>query len=121
DGRARARLPYSGELVGDPIRGVLHGGVITTLMDTTAGMAAFMALDGPTPLATLDLRIDYLTKATPEKDVIARAQVTRVTRSIVFVSGAAFHEEDQPIATCAATFMLHTTIRRTADSTRGTR
>ncbi|MCK6552928.1 hotdog fold thioesterase, partial [Myxococcota bacterium] len=72
-GVAVMRLPWSEALVGNPETGVLHGGVITSLLDATAGAAVFVALWSPTPIATLDLRIDYLKPATPGRDVVARA------------------------------------------------
>src|ERR1700750_3188345 len=55
-----ARVPYSDDLIGDPVTSVLHGGVVTSLLDTTGGAAVLSALGSPLPLATLDLRIDYL-------------------------------------------------------------
>ena len=33
-GSARMALPYDARLVGDPETGVLHGGAVSTLMDT---------------------------------------------------------------------------------------
>lgn len=35
--RATLRVPYSAALVGDPASGVLHGGAITTLLDSASG------------------------------------------------------------------------------------
>jgi uncharacterized protein (TIGR00369 family) len=36
-GECRIRLPYSDRLVGNPETGVVHGGVITTLLDQCGG------------------------------------------------------------------------------------
>src|SRR6185295_1010177 len=79
---ALLRLPWREELVGNPATGVLHGGVITTLMDQACGTAAFCAMPEPVPLATLDLRIDYLRPATPRVDLYARGECYRLTRTI---------------------------------------
>ena len=65
------RLPYSDKLVGNPDTGVLHGGAITALLDAASGAAVFAALTEWVPIATLDLRIDYLRPAEPGHDVIA--------------------------------------------------
>ncbi|MCP3936655.1 MAG: PaaI family thioesterase [Actinomycetia bacterium] len=104
-------LPYSHELVGDPDTGVIHGGAITALLDNAAGFLARPA-DADrqeTTIATLDMRIDYMKAATPERDIVARATLVRRTRNISFVRATAFHEDiDDPIATCTATFMLGT-------------
>ncbi|MHA1536419.1 MAG: PaaI family thioesterase [Alphaproteobacteria bacterium] len=106
-GAALGRLPYDERLVGDPETGVLHGGVVTTLIDTVCGLAVVSSLDQPQPIATLDLRIDYLKPATPHEDLLARAQVYKITRQVVFVRAGAFQsDEEQPIATAVGTFML---------------
>ena len=39
-GHAKVRIPYDERLVGDPDTGVVHGGVVTTLLDTGCGIAA---------------------------------------------------------------------------------
>ncbi len=111
DAQARFRLPWDEKLVGDPRTGVLHGGAITSMMDACCGAAVFMALEQPTPIATLDLRIDYLKPATPKEPVHAHAHCYKVTRSVAFVRCVAYHhEEDDPIAAAAGTFMLSTKL-----------
>lgn len=113
DARARFRLPWAPKLVGDPRTGVLHGGAITSMMDACCGAAVFMALDEPKPIATLDLRIDYLRPATPKEPVNAHAHCYKVTRNVAFVRGVAYHaSEDDPIASATGTFMLSTKLRR---------
>jgi uncharacterized protein (TIGR00369 family) len=100
-------LPYDPRLVGNPDTGVIHGGAVTTLMDTCCGTAVLASLPAPGPLATLDLRIDYLKPAVPGRDVIARATCYKLTRTIAFVRCAAYHaDETDWIASGAATFML---------------
>lgn len=118
EARAEMRLPYSPRLVGNPETGVLHGGAISALMDAVSGTAVFMALPRPMVIATLDLRIDYLKPAAAGRDVRCRARCYKVTRSVAFVRGVAFHDdEDDPIATGTGSFMLGTRsgARRAAD------
>lgn len=106
-GSVTMRLPYSDKLVGNPESGVIHGGAITTLVDTAAGTAVFAATRKAQPIGTLDLRIDYLKPATPGRDVFARAECYKVTRQIAFVRAVAYHEDpDDPVANCVATFVL---------------
>jgi uncharacterized protein (TIGR00369 family) len=107
-GVARILLPYAAHLVGNPESGVLHGGAITATMDATCGAAVFLKLGVPTPIATLDLRIDYLKPATPPKDVVCRAECYKVTSNVAFVRALAFHDddEDDPIASAAGTFII---------------
>lgn len=106
-GEATMRLPYRAELIGNPDTGVLHGGVITGMIDATCGLAVFLKLATPVRIATLDLRIDYLKPATPPHDVLARAECYRLTRQVAFVRATAYHDDPaDPIASAAGTFMI---------------
>jgi uncharacterized protein (TIGR00369 family) len=104
---AWSSLPYRPVFVGDTATGVLHGGVVTAMLDESCGMAVQLALDGTRAIATLDLRIDYQKPATPGLAIRAHSICYRVTRSIAFVRATAYQEtEDDPVATATACFML---------------
>ncbi len=106
-GRCTTCIEFRPELVGDPRRGVLHGGVVTTLIDSTAGAAVYSSLPPETPLATLDMRIDYLRPAEPDKRLYADAELYRLTRRIAFVRASAYQDGPQNlVAHCAASFMI---------------
>jgi uncharacterized protein (TIGR00369 family) len=108
-GVAIGELPYRMDLVGDPATGVLHGGVVTTLLDSTAGAAVMSALSVPGPIATLDLRIDYLRPSTPSAPLFARVECYKLTSQVAFARGTAYNaDENDPVASMTATFMLHT-------------
>ncbi len=107
EGTLTIRLPYHDRLVGNPETGVLHGGVITTLIDSVCGFAVSTTLTEIVPLATLDLRIDYLKPATPESDLFARAHCYKVTRYVAFVRGVAYHDDpDDAIANAVGAFVI---------------
>ncbi len=109
-GEAWATLPYRAEFVGYADTGVLHGGVVTTLLDETCGMAVQLALDGRTPIATLDLRIDYQRASTPGMELKAHAMCYSITRSIAFVRATAYEDdESNPVATATGCFMINST------------
>ena len=106
-GEAWTSLPFRPVFIGDTERGVLHGGVITAMLDESCGMAVELALDGTRAIATLDLRIDYQKPATAGLDVKAHSICTRVARSIAFVHSTAYQvSEDDPVATATACFMI---------------
>jgi uncharacterized protein (TIGR00369 family) len=114
-GRAIAKVSPREDLIGDPDTGVIAGGVITTLLDNTCGVATVSALNAPQSTATLDLRIDYMRPARPGAVVYAEAIVTKVTRSVVFVRAFAYEDgPDDPIAAAQAAFMLSANAGRKA-------
>ena len=70
----RARFDTRDEFIGNPAHGILHGGVISSVLDATGGITASLgilkrALRDPvvniesrlTRVGTIDLRVDYLT------------------------------------------------------------
>jgi uncharacterized protein (TIGR00369 family) len=99
-------LPYSDAIIGNPETGVIHGGSITTLLDTACGFSVPLKLNHSAPSATLDLRIDHMTQGKPGLSVFAKAEVYRVTNSVIFTRATAYqHNEQQPLAHCVGTFM----------------
>jgi len=93
--------------VGNPATRVVHGGVITALLDSCYGLAIFVKLDKLRPMATLDLRIDYLKPATPGREIFGGAVCYKLGHELAFVRGAAYHDSpDDPIATSSAIFMF---------------
>ncbi|MFQ5566143.1 MAG: PaaI family thioesterase [Paracoccaceae bacterium] len=107
DGVAVVSVPYDERLVGDPETGVLHGGVITALLDTACGWAVMAAAAKLKSTATLDLRIDYMRPATVGEAVFSRAECYRLTRSIGFARAVAYHADpEDPVATAQGAFIL---------------
>jgi len=108
-GATTFKLPYDAKLVGNPDTGVLHGGAITALLDAASGAAVFAALATWVPIATLDLRIDYLKPAEPHRDVFARAECYKLTKNVAFTRAIAYHDSaENPIASSVGTFMIST-------------
>ena len=111
DGWAELALPWRADLVAYPgddgAPGVLASGAIYSLMDSVGGMAVIAKAKRMLPQATVDLRMDYLRAARPGETVIGRAEVTKMTRQIAFVSGLA-HDGDaaDPLARMTACYMF---------------
>ena len=72
-GRGVMRVDWREDLVGDPDTGVIASGVVTALIDHTCGLAINSAAETPLPIATLDLRIDYLRAAGPRLGITAES------------------------------------------------
>ena len=100
-------LPYREEIVGDPTRRVVFGGAITTLIDHASGLAVACAVEELGPIATIDLRVDYLRAAEPDVELFARSECYRLTRNVAFVRVTAYERTpDDPFASALGTFML---------------
>jgi uncharacterized protein (TIGR00369 family) len=111
--RVRIRAPWREDLVGDPDTGVLSGGLVTTLLDHVGGLAVWIALGRFEPIATLDLRVDYMRAAEPRRDLIAEARCYRLTRSIAFVRAWAFEDgPEDPVAAAQSAYMLDSSAGR---------
>ncbi|AZC29734.1 PaaI family thioesterase [Pseudomonas chlororaphis] len=99
-------LPYSPQIVGNPQTGVIHGGALTSLMDTACGMATLCVLPEFEVCPTLDLRVDYMHPAEPGKSVYGFAQCYRVTTDVIFTRGFAYQDDpEHPVAHVVGTFM----------------
>ena len=93
DGVARLELPFRDELIGDPFRPALHGGVISTLADTAGGFAVWTRIQLEDRVSTIDLRVDYLAPGAPEL-LIAEAVVVRVGNRVAVVDVRCFQPSD---------------------------
>lgn len=104
-GRARVRVPFRPELVGDPLRPALHGGVLSALADTAGGLAAWGALPDPSTgrLATVDLRVDYLRPGRLE-DLVCDAELVRLGNRVAVTKMALWQAGDHGVAEARAVY-----------------
>ena len=99
-------MPWRPELVGVSDTGLLASGAIVSLIDLAAGVSIWIKRGMFRPMATLDLRIDYMRPALKGETVIVRCHCLKITRSIAFVEGIAHVGNiEDPIARSAMTFM----------------
>ena len=100
-GWARLEVPFRPELIGDPMRPALHGGVISALADAAGGAAVWTDLeDERARVSTIDLRIDYLRPARLTT-IVAEATVVRLGNRVGVADVRLFNidEVDVTVAT----------------------
>lgn len=107
NGHAVMRMPFSDALADR--RGALHRGALVTLLDTTCGLAIFSALTSLKPIATIDLRVDFLRLIPPAAELKAVVDCVGTTETVAYIIGRAFAGEgDELIATVAGSFAIDT-------------
>ena|SRR5688500_9275332 len=105
-GRCVIRLPVRPEFVGDPRRPALHGGVVSTLIDTAGGLAAWSALSGLESLSTVDMRVDFLEPAGLAGDLRADAELVRKGNRVCHVR-VTVTQGDMLVAEGRAVYNIH--------------
>jgi uncharacterized protein (TIGR00369 family) len=107
EGWVRLELPFRPEFIGDASRPALHGGVISTLIDTCGGFAVFTAIPFGEKCSTIDLRVDYLSPGR-EDTLCAEGQVVRVGNRVGVVDIKCFHPStpEKMVATGKAVYNI---------------
>lgn len=70
-------------------RGATHLGAITTLLDTTCGLSIFAKLGDMRPIATIDLRVDFIEAAAAGEGVRSEVTCIAVAGDVAYVRGEA--------------------------------
>jgi len=106
DDHLTVTMPFAEPLIGNPMIPALHGGATAAMLELTA--MAQVAHDHPS--ATLPRPINVTVayhRPGRARDVLARAQILKTGRRVVYVQAEAWQEKEQlPIATLSAHFLL---------------
>ncbi len=106
EGYAKIHVPFKEEFIGDFIHGLWHGGIIASIADSAAGIAASTVLtDARDKLNTIDLRIDYLSGAIKE-DLFAEAELLKVGKRIIKADVKLYQESKGTVAIARGAFSL---------------
>jgi len=85
------------------IHGVVHGGILAALADTTAAIAAYTMVPRGTEIATVELKINYL-EPVPGGRIKADGRVLRAGRNFVVTECEIFNEDGSLAAKALLTF-----------------
>lgn len=107
EGRAVVEVPFREEYIGDVPKHIVHGGVISTLIDVTGGATAFSVLEFPreTSLNTVDMRVDYVRMGRGEK-FVATGQVLRKGNRICVTRVEVVNDEGTLVAHGTAAYSI---------------
>jgi len=104
DGEAVAALDVSDRHLNP--NGVVHGGVVFTLVDTAMGRATMSVLDEGRICASIEVAVRYLRPITGGR-LVATASVLRAGRRIVHLEGRVTVDgDDRPVAVVQASFAV---------------
>lgn len=111
----RLRFDMRPELVGNPVRQILHGGVISAVLDVAGGLAIALASLAAKPegvpaphfpnIGTIDLRIDYL-RPGRGKYFVATGRVVRLGGRVAVVHMELVNDTGEQIATGSAAYIV---------------
>jgi len=109
----KLRFEMRPELVGNPARQILHGGVISATLDVAGGFAIMLSLAAdmtgiPTSfpnMGTIDLRVDYL-RPGRGKHFIATARIVRKGKRIAVTHMELHNDTGELIATGGAAYVV---------------
>ena len=85
--------------------GIVHGGMICTLVDFAMGLAARLVTVPPRKLVTTSLAVDFAGNARIGDWIEARVDIMRPGRQVAFVNCFVFHAGER-IARGSATFLV---------------
>lgn len=109
----KLRFDMRPELIGNPARQILHGGVISATLDVAGGFAIILSLAGemtgiPTSfpkIGTIDLRVDYL-RPGRGKHFVATARIVRKGSRIAVTHMELHNDSGELIASGSAAYVV---------------
>ncbi len=112
------RFERRDELLGNPVRGVLHGGVVSAVFDVTGGMLAALGVlkqmqqrpieeivEGIGNVGTIDLRVDYLKAGTGQAYHVSGSRL-KTGSTVCVVQMELRDDRDQRIAVATGTYKV---------------
>jgi uncharacterized protein (TIGR00369 family) len=115
---ARIRLDFRDELVGNFLRGSLHGGVVSAILDLTGGLVAFLSaaknaagsshqekLEKLANVGTIDIRVDYLRPGIG-RHFLASAYLLRSGNKVAVTRMELHNDEDSLVAVGTGAYLV---------------
>lgn len=81
--------------------GFFHGGLVSSLADSTAGYAAYSLFPEDSTVLTVDLKVNFLNPSDGDR-LIAQSEVIRAGKTLYHVNGSVFVERNGQRKQCLA-------------------
>lgn len=87
--------------------GVVHGGLLCTLLDTVIGCATHTTLERGTGYTSIELKVNYLRPVTLDTgELTATGTVTKEGRRVVFADGIVTDADGNLLATASSSLLV---------------
>ncbi|MCI0863731.1 MAG: PaaI family thioesterase, partial [Chloroflexi bacterium] len=105
-GEVEIEMPYRADLTQQ--HGFIHGGIVTAIVDSACGYAAFSLSAPDTAILTVEYKVNFIAPAKGQR-LIARGEVVRPGSTVTVCKGdvlAYDGDEEKLVATMLTTMML---------------
>lgn len=95
--------------------GVVHGGLVCTLLDSVTGCAVHSTLSAGTGYTSIEIKVNYLGAVTLDSgELRATGRVTKPGRRVSFAEGEVLDAEGRSVATASSSLLVFPLPGRTA-------
>ena len=104
-GEARIEMPFNASFTQQD--GFLHAGIVTTIVDSACGYAAYTLMPAGSRVLTVEYKVNFLSPAKGEK-FIAIGRVVKPGRTLTVCSGEVLayeYDEEKQVAVIQATMI----------------
>ena len=105
-GAVEIKMPYRADLTQQ--HGFIHGGIVTSILDSACGYAAFSLSSAGTAISTVEYKVNFVSNAKGER-LLARGEVVRPGGTVTVCKGDVISYdggEEKLIATMLMTMMF---------------
>ncbi len=86
--------------------GLVHGGLICTLLDSVAGCAVHTTLPAGVGYTSIEIKVSYMRPVSAGTTLTARGWVTKPGRRVSFADAAALDEDGRKVATASSSCLI---------------
>ena len=87
--------------------GMVHGGLVATLLDSALGCATHTTLPAGTGYTSIEIKVNFLRPVTSDSGpLICTGNVTKAGRRVAFAEGDVVDRHDKTVATASGSLLI---------------